>query len=114
MHMAGGTDISFTGDELRRGGQLASTTADAAGTIADLIATISIDAAAFGQLPAAAALGTALSAFRDGHAELGRHVQTAHVELAGRVAGTAQGGEEMVRHTTAQAGAVPTGPGFAP
>jgi hypothetical protein len=112
--MAEGTDISFTGDGLRRGGQLATTTAGDAGTVADLIAAIPIDGAAFGQLPAAAALGTALTAFRDGHAELGRQVQSAHVELAGRAAGTAQGGDQMVRDTSAQASSVPTGPGFAP
>ena len=108
--MAGGTDISFTGDELRRGGLRAASTADAAGTIADLIAAIAIDGAAFGQLPAAAALGTALTAFRDGHAELGRQVQSAHVELAGRAADTAHGGDQMVRDTAALAGSVPIAP----
>ena len=68
--MAGGTAIAFTGEGLCNGGQRASATSDAAGSVADLIAAIPVVGTAFGQLPAAAALGTTLTAFRDGHAEL--------------------------------------------
>jgi hypothetical protein len=112
--MAGGTDITFTSDRLRNGGQWASATADAAGAVAGLIAAVPVAGAAFGQLPAAAALGTTLTAFRDGHAELGRQVQAAHVELAGRAATAAGGGDQMVQDTTAQAGSVSPPPGIAP
>ena len=63
--------------------------------------------AAFGQLAAAAALGTSLAAFRDGHAELGRQVQAVHASLAGRAAGAAGDGDRMVDDTTATARGVP-------
>jgi hypothetical protein len=111
IHMAGHTDISFTSDGLRHGGRMASSTADAAGAVARQIAVIQIDAAAFGQLPATASLGTALSAFRDGHAELSRQVEAAHADLAGRAGGVAVDGDGMVQDTAATAGAVP---GYAP
>ena len=104
--MPEGTDISFVSDELRNGGRMSSATAEAADGVAAQIAGILIDGAAFGGLPAAASLGTALSAFRDDHAELSRQVQAVHVSLAGRAAGAAGDGDAMVRDTSAEAGAV--------
>lgn len=85
--MTAGSDISFTSAGLRRGGALSDTTGDAAGAVARAIAGIVVDGAAFGQLPAAASLGAALAAFRDGHAELGRQVQAAHAAGGGHGAG---------------------------
>lgn len=112
--MAGGTDIAFTGDGLRTGGQSASATADAAGAVAGQIAGIPVVGAAFGQLPVAAALATTVTALRDGHAELGRQVQAAHVELAGRAAAAARDGAGMVHDTSAEAGSVPLPSGAVP
>ena len=108
------TDISFTSDGLRTGARLASATADAAAGVTAQIDAIEIDAAAFGALPAAAAVGTALAAFRDSHAELSRQVQLRHADLAGRAAGTASGGDQLVRDTSATARTVPVVPGIAP
>jgi hypothetical protein len=86
-HVPGGSDILFESDGIRDGGRHATAVADAAGAVAEFVAGIAVDPAAFGRLPAASALGTSLAAFRDGHAELGRQVQAAHVDLAGRAAG---------------------------
>jgi hypothetical protein len=102
------TDISFTSDGLRNGGRLASDTADTAEGVARQLAGVRITGAAFGGLPAAAALASALTAFRDGHAELSRQVQAGHAGLAGRAAGAAGDGDRMVQDTGAAAGAVHT------
>jgi len=105
--MPAGGDILFDGDGLRDGGRHASAVAEAADAVAGRIAGVAIDPAAFGQLAAAAALGTSLAAFRDGHAELGRQVQAVHASLAGRAAGAAGDGDRMVDDTTATARGVP-------
>jgi hypothetical protein len=98
-----GSDIRFESDGLRDGGRHASAVAEAAAAVAGQIAGVVVDPAVFGQLPAAAALGAALAAFRDGHAELGRQVQAAHAALAGRAGGTAGDGDRMAADTTAVA-----------
>ena len=82
---------------------MAADTADAAAAVAERVAGVVIDAAVFGEVAQAAALGAGLVAVRDGAAELGRQLQRVHADLAGRAGAVAGAGDQLTQETSARA-----------
>jgi hypothetical protein len=105
-----GVSIGYDTDGLQRGSGLHTRARATCATVTQALAGITMSAAIFGAVPAAAGFHSAAAQTRDGQVRDADVEATRRGDLAGRAAGTAVSGAQLTADTTDLARSVPVAP----
>jgi hypothetical protein len=101
--MAGGVDLGYDSDGLRRGGREALGAGEVASGAAGTLRGATCPASALGVVAGAEALAAALARTRDAHVALAEAVHAGHVDLDGRADRAAGDGDGLTASSAAVA-----------